>query len=301
MALNDNRIITLNCGLGRDSLTLLALCPDHCPACGEDWLFSDFGATYCLDIRFSDSEQFAMFHPCCETIADEVATYGYEEAMGVSVERVCSLIGGYEVLEHIGHGDGMLVARLAVKDPTTVVEGKVDRNGIAKAASPKGWQTEVFADVAAHHSHHEAPNGWKFGVAVYNGSMKVGVMVVAPPVARALMQAQPRTAEVTRGTILPVRAELRKNAATKLYAAAAKQARQLGYDRLVTYTMAHESGHSLISAGWTMTGRSSGGSWDRDSRARAAKDAKTDITGEKVRWEKGLTKAARKLVAAAAR
>lgn len=93
-----------------------------------------------------------------------------------------------------------------------------------------------------------------------------------------------------------MRSELRKNAATKLYAAACKQARQLGYDRVITYTMAHESGHSLIAAGWTMTACSSGGSWDRDSRARTTKSAKTDITGAKVRWEKGLTKKARRLV-----
>lgn len=274
--------------------------PDHCPYCGDDWLFSDFDTIYCLDIRAGEREHFAVFQPCCLDLRDEVACFGYEEATGVSVERVLSLIGGYDVLECLPDGDGCIVARLRVKNPTVAVEGKVDRNGITKAASPRGWQTEVFADVDEHHSHHEKPNGWKFGVAVYNGGVKVGVMVVAPPVSRELMQAQPHTAEVTRGTILPVRPELRKNAATKLYAAACKQARQLGYDRMVTYTMAHESGHSLLAAGWTMTGRSSGGSWDRDSRTRAAKNSKTDITGEKVRWEKGLTKKTRRLVREAA-
>jgi len=125
-------------------------------------------------------------------------------------------------------------------------------------------------------------------------------MVVGTPSARALMQAQPHTAEVTRGCILPVRGDLRKNAATKLYAAACEQAKALGYARMVTYTMAEESGHSLIAAGWTMTGRGKGGSWDKPSRARAERNSKTDITGEKLRWEKGLTKAAKKLVAAAA-
>ncbi len=274
--------------------------PDCCPACGEDWLVSDYGAIYCLDICAGAREHFAVFRPCCEDIAEEVATWGYAAAMGVSLEQVLSFIGGYEVLECLPEGDGAIIARLTVRNPTTALEGKVDRNGITKAASPKGWQTEVFTDVAEHHAHHESPNGWKFGVAVYNGAVKVGVMVVAPPVSRELMQAQPRTAEVTRGTILPVRPELRKNAASKLYAAAAEQARQLGYDRLVTYTMAHESGHSLVAAGWTLTGCSSGGSWDREERARATKDSKHDITGEKLRWERGLTKAARREVAKAA-
>jgi hypothetical protein len=270
-----------------------------CPFCEEDLVFGDLPTIYCLDIRFDDREQFAAYQPCCSSMAWEVESYGYEAAMGISVAEACHLIGGYDVLEVFDGPDGGIVARLRVKNPTRAVEG-ADRNGITKAASPRGWQTEVFADVEAHHSHHEKPNGWKFGVAVYNGHVKVGVMIVAPPVARMLMQAQPRTAEVTRGTILPARAELRKNAATKLYAAVCKQARQLGYDRMVTYTMAHESGHSLLAAGWTVTGRSSGGSWDRDSRARMAKDSKTNITGDKVRWEKGLTKRTRKLVAKAA-
>ena len=270
--------------------------PDCCPCCGEDWLYSDLDAVYCLDIRQGALEAYAVFVPCCQDIADEVAAYGYEDAMGVSVERVLSLIGGYEVLECLPEGDGAIVARLTVHNPAEVVEGKVDRNGITKATGPKGWQAEVFADVAEHHSHHAKPNGWKFGVAVYNGAVKVGVMVVAPPVSRVLMQAQPRTAEVTRGTILPVRPELRKNAATKLYAAACKQARALGYDRVITYTMAHESGHSLVAAGWTPTVQSTGGSWDRPVRGRLAKSEKTDITGEKVRWEKGLTRQAKKEV-----
>lgn len=277
-----------------------ALPPTCCPFCEEDLVYGDLGTIMCLDIRVDAYEQFAVFQACCTALHYEVAHYGYEEAMGISLEQALSLIGGYEVLEVVEPGfDSAIVARLSVRNPTRVTD-KVDRNGNHKAASPKGWQAEVFADIDAHHSHHEAPNGWKFGVAVYNGGVKAGVMVVGTPSSRALMQAQPHTAEVTRGCILPVRRELRKNAATKLYAACAKQAKALGYDRLVTYTMADESGHSLVAAGWTMTARSAGGSWDRDSRVRTTKDSKTDITGEKIRWEKGLTKKARKLVAKAA-
>lgn len=271
-----------------------------CPFCEEDLVCGDLESVYCLDIRYSGREQFAVFLPCCSAMAWEVEAHGYEAALGLSIEAACRLICGYDVLSVMEGPDGGIVARLTVKDPTEPVVGEVDRNGVTKARSPRGWQAEVFADVEAHHSHHERPNGWKFGVAVFNGRTKVGVMVVAPPVSRALMQAQPRTAEVTRGTILPVRPELRKNAASKLYAAAAKKARALGYDRLVTYTLAEESGHSLIAAGWTLTGRSSGGSWDRESRPRADKNAKIDVTGAKLRWEKGLTKSTRKLVAAAA-
>lgn len=123
-------------------------------------------------------------------------------------------------------------------------------------------------------------------------------MIVAPPVSRAIMQANPRTAEVTRGCVLPVAPALRRNVASKLYGAAAARARALGYDRLVTYTLAEESGHSLIAAGWTPTARSTGGSWDTPSRRRADRVSKHDITAPKVRWEIGLTKQTRRDVEA---
>lgn len=268
---------------------------DACPCCGTDWFFGDDGTIYGCDILAGGTEQFLTWRPCCLDIADEVAAWGFEETYGVSVERVVALIGGYDVLEVLGHGDGCIIARLKVRNPTIVLED-TDRCGNRKAKSPAGWQSEILADVAAHHSHHAAPNGWKFGLAAYNGSTKVGVMVVAPPISRALMQAQPQTAEVVRGCVLPARRELTKNTASKLYAAACAQARQLGYDRVVTYTLANEGGHSLLASGWTKTGSSAGGEWGRPSRARTAKHEKTDTSARKVRWEKGLTKKTRRLV-----
>jgi hypothetical protein len=103
--------------------------------------------------------------------------------------------------------------------------------------------------------------------------------------------------EVTRVCTHAVRSEMTKNASSKLYSACCKKAKKLGAKKLVTYTLfEEESGHSLVASGWTPTQISSGGSWNRDSRAREDKAP----TGRKVRWEKGLSKAMRKDVASRA-
>lgn len=200
---------------------------------------------------------------------------------------------GREVLHIEGDGDGSMVCRLCVHDPTT--PGPADDLGRRTASAPTGWRTEVFADVVKHHRHHEAPQGHKFSLAVYNGRVRVGVAVIGRPVSRELQKREPRTLEVTRVTTWGD-APLRANAVSKLYAAAASRARSLGYDKLITYTIANvESGGSLVAAGWTPTylqQRDEG--WDRPSRTRTTKAP----TAPKLRWERGLTDATRRDVEA---
>lgn len=45
---------------------------------------------------------------------------------------------------------------------------------------------EACEFIRLHHSHHLPPQGWKFGVAVSDGSGIVGVVTVGRPVARYL-------------------------------------------------------------------------------------------------------------------
>jgi len=267
-----------------------------CPHCGTEWLYDDGDAIFGCDLRVdrANGERFLTWRPCCAAQAEAVEWYGYADAYGLPVEVVAAIIDpSSEVLEVIGEGDGTVVARLVVRDPA--VPAGSDGKGHKRAASPKGWRDEVFSDVAAHHSHHPAPQGHKFSVAVYNGSVKVGVAVVGRPVSRVFAEANPDALEVTRVAVWGHR-ELRRNAVSKLYAAAAKKTRELGYKLLVTYTLDEESGHSLVAAGWTPTARSAGGSWSREGRER------TDVapTSPKTRWEKGLSKSTRKLVASRA-
>ncbi|MBB4930651.1 hypothetical protein F4561_001471 [Lipingzhangella halophila] len=99
--------------------------------------------------------------------------------------------------------------------------------------------------VAVWHRHHpRPPRGHKFSLGVCNAQgYLVGVAIVGRPVARGLDDA--RTLEVTR-----LATDGTANACSKLYGAAWRATRALGYDRLVTYTQHGESGASLRAAGW---------------------------------------------------
>lgn len=263
-----------------------------CPYCGEP--FEDSATHYGLDVRTGPGKAFVTFHPCCEEMRDRVGLFGYEAGYGRPLVDVVREITGQEVLSIADEGDGSVVCRLKVRDPT--MTGARDATGRAAAASPPGWRAEVFSDVEKHHRHHEAPQGWKFGVAVYNGAVKVGVATVGRPVSRALQQAEPKTLEVTRVTTWGD-APLRANASSKLYAAVADRAKALGYTKLITYTLKDvESGHSLVASGWVPTHVSHKGekSWSSKSRPREDKAPTTP----KIRWERGLTKAAQRDVEA---
>lgn len=257
-----------------------------CPDCGDDLEWNSGDAYYGLDVRTGKGQAFVTFHPCCEGMRDRVEILGYERAYGRALVDVVREITGQEVLKVVDEGDGSVVCRLRVQDPTVV--GERDELGRAAASSPKGWRDEVFADVTEHHRHHEAPQGWKFGVAVYNGAVRVGVATVGRPLARKLQAARPKTLEVTRVTTWGD-APLRMNASSKLYAAAADQARKLGYTALITYTLRdEESGHSLVASNWVPTHIShptGKKSWSNAKRPRSG----TAPEGPKVRWERGLT------------
>ena len=138
---------------------------------------------------------------------------------------------------------------------------------------------EARAFVDKHHRHHRAPQGGKFAIGVNNGETVVGVIIVGRPVARLLDDGW--TAEVTRcctdGT---------KHAASKLYAAAWRAARAMGYRRLISYTLKEERGTSLLAAGYRVVGSAGGGTWNRRGRPRVD----THPTGQKMLWEVGEAK-----------
>src|SRR5437870_1633786 len=99
------------------------------------------------------------------------------------------------------------------------------------------------AFVAAHHRHHPPPRGHKFSLAVDDGGHLAGVAIVGRPVARALDDGF--TLEVLRVCTLGT-----KNACSMLYGAARRIAKEMGYRRIVTYTLASEPGTSLRASGW---------------------------------------------------
>lgn len=128
--------------------------------------------------------------------------------------------------------------------------------------------------VRQHHRHLGAPPGGLFGVAVALGGGLHGVAIIGRPVARGLDDGW--TVEVTRcatdGT---------KNAPSMLYRAAWRAARALGYRKLVTYTLASETGTSLRAAGFRIVAEVKAEGWSRPSRPRVDRAPKQ----AKLRWE----------------
>ncbi len=134
---------------------------------------------------------------------------------------------------------------------------------------------EANAFILKHHRHHKPVPGCKFAIGVSDGEKVVGIALVGRPVARHLDDGW--TLEVNRtctdGT---------KNANSKLYGAAWRTARALGYKRLITYTLPEEGGASLRAAGWKCVGLAGGGTWNCQSRPRVD----THPTQKKFKWEK---------------
>lgn len=122
---------------------------------------------------------------------------------------------------------------------------------------------EACRFVEEYHSHHKPPQGAKFAIGCMNGSGGdiVGVIMVGRPVARLLDDGW--TAEVTRCCT-----DRTPHVASKLYAAAWRAARAMGYRRLLTYVLEDEAGTSLKAAGWKLVGEAGGGTWDRPNRRR---------------------------------
>ena len=122
--------------------------------------------------------------------------------------------------------------------------------------------------VRQHHRHHRPTVGHKFslGVADDDGVIR-GVAIVGRPVARHLDNGL--TLEVNR-----VATDGCSNACSALYGACRRAAFALGYQKLVTYTLATEPGTSLRAAGWKCLGergRPGGRSWNTTGRPRVDK------------------------------
>lgn len=133
--------------------------------------------------------------------------------------------------------------------------------------------------VNKHHRHNVAPQGHKFSIGLNDGVNIIGVIIVGRPIARHNDDGW--TLEVTRCCVL----EGYTNANSKLYAAAWRVTRNLGYSRLITYTLKTESGSSLRAAGWKIVGETAARpkGWDTPSRPRLL--AERYPSGQKTIWE----------------
>ena len=130
--------------------------------------------------------------------------------------------------------------------------------------------------VNRHHRHHNAPQGCKYAVGAYEGETLHGVVIVGRPVARRLDDGT--TAEITRcctdGT---------RNACSMLYGAACRIAKEMGYERIITYTLKSEDGSSVKASNFTCKGEAGGLHWT------GKRNRGQDIPAEmKTLWERRL-------------
>jgi len=132
------------------------------------------------------------------------------------------------------------------------------------------------AFVGEIHRHHGKSVGHKFSIGVENHAGKlVGVAIVGRPVARNSDDGW--TAEVTR-----LATDGTKNACSILYAAAARAAKAMGYQKIQSYILESESGDSLKASGWAFESMTTGGLWKYTGRERN----NTHPACRKQRWEK---------------
>lgn len=115
--------------------------------------------------------------------------------------------------------------------------------------------------VATLHRHHDPVHRDKFRIGASHNGKLVGVVQVGRPVSRMLDDG--KTVEVVRlctdGT---------KDVCSFLYSKAARIAKEMGYEKIITYILCTESGTSLRACGWTEEATTSGGHWSRPSRKR---------------------------------
>ena len=136
------------------------------------------------------------------------------------------------------------------------------------------------AFVSAHHRHNDPPHGHKFSIGLTDGGQLVGVVVTGQPIARANNDGY--TAEITRCCVI----NNQRNANSRLYAAAIRAARAMGYRRIITYTLPEESGASLKAVGFRVDGmtKNNPDGWNMPGRPRK-KPVKYPYC-QKMRWIK---------------
>lgn len=133
--------------------------------------------------------------------------------------------------------------------------------------------SDALSFVAQHHRHNAAPQGALFAVGCGETEIR-GVAIVGRPVSRVLQDGW--TVEITRCCTDGAR-----NACSMLYGACRRAAIALGYKRVVTYTLATETGASLRAAGFRVVADTRGRSWSCPSRPRVDKAPLQN----KLRWE----------------
>jgi hypothetical protein len=108
--------------------------------------------------------------------------------------------------------------------------------------------------VGQYHRHNIPPVGGKFAIGCYDNDRLCGVVICGRPTARRSDDGL--TLEIYRNCT-----DGTPNACSKLYGAACKIAKDMGYKRVITYTLASENGASLKASNFTFEGEAGGVAW----------------------------------------
>ena len=150
-------------------------------------------------------------------------------------------------------------------------------------AVPLG-QKQVQAYINEFHRHHRAAVGDKFRIGVQDEDGKiVGVVQCGRPVARHLDDG--KTLEVLR-----LCSDGTKDVCSFLYSRCARIAREMGYEKIITYILETESGTSLKASGWICEDPSCGGAtWENCTRTKA-RPVQIGMFPEKQKYPEGIMK-----------
>ena len=109
--------------------------------------------------------------------------------------------------------------------------------------------------VNQHHRHHKATVGCKFCIGIYEGETLIGCAVCGRPVSRRYDNGL--TCEINRVCVL----DNKSNACSQLYGACCRIAKDMGYDKIITYILVSENGASLKASNFTCEGVAGGEHW----------------------------------------
>ena len=108
--------------------------------------------------------------------------------------------------------------------------------------------------VKQYHRHNIPTVGGKFSVSCYDGERLCGVAICGRPTARKSDDGF--TLEIYRNCT-----DGTKNACSKLYGACLRIAKDMGYRRVITYTLESEHGASLKASNFIQEGEAGGLAW----------------------------------------
>ena len=132
--------------------------------------------------------------------------------------------------------------------------------------------------VRLYHRHNIPPVGGKFAISCYDDDRLCGAAICGRPVAEKLDNGT--TLEIYRNCT-----DGTYNACSKLYGACLRIAKNMGYKKIITYTLASENGASLRASNFIYDGEAGGIAWNGTRR----RDYYISPEEMKSRWRKEYT------------